>query len=151
MSVAPTTFRMEVWGPPVAQGRGRAVRIGQGVRVVDPEKSRKWKRTAADFMRLEMRRAGLPPFACPLELTVRGWWPCPVDRHLKRKPRAARRRAKIPDADNLAKAVQDAGNGVIWIDDALIVRLIVEKYEAAQNEKARVELEVRPIPEDLEP
>lgn len=32
-----------------------------------------------------------------------------------------------PDLDNLAKAVLDAGNGVIWRDDSLVTTLVIRK------------------------
>lgn len=32
-----------------------------------------------------------------------------------------------PDLDNLAKGILDCGNGVLWIDDAQLVRLSLEK------------------------
>lgn len=46
---------------------------------------------------------------------------------------------RFGDADNLAKAVLDACTGVIWKDDAQIVRAVLTKQQAAA---ARLELEV---------
>ena len=48
------------------------------------------------------------------------------------------------DADNHAKAILDGLNGICFVDDAQIVRLVVEKYKDAANPRAEIELsEVR--------
>ena len=38
------------------------------------------------------------------------------------------RPTKKPDADNLIKALMDAGNGVIWEDDKSVVEVILRKW-----------------------
>jgi Holliday junction resolvase RusA-like endonuclease len=46
-----------------------------------------------------------------------------------------------PDADNVAKVVADACNGVVWVDDAQVVELSVSKrYSSTPG----VMVEVRP-------
>ena len=46
-----------------------------------------------------------------------------------RQPKRNRKRLPIgrPDLDNLAKAVLDAGNGVIWSDDSQVTEMVVSK------------------------
>lgn len=44
------------------------------------------------------------------------------------------------DVDNLAGAVMDALNGVLWRDDSQIVRLVAEKHLAAKGEFVGVEV-----------
>ena len=44
------------------------------------------------------------------------------------------------DPDNLAKGPLDAGNGVVWHDDAQVAALRIEKVVGAQGEPARVEM-----------
>lgn len=56
-----------------------------------------------------------------------------------RKFKAASRR--FGDADNLAKAILDACNGILWQDDSQIVSLSTEKFQSAEP---RVEVEVVP-------
>lgn len=36
-----------------------------------------------------------------------------------------------PDLDNLAKAVMDSLNGVCWIDDAQVCRIVLSKWIVA--------------------
>ena len=81
------------------------------------------------------------PFEGPLEVRILGYWPSrKPDR--KKVPRPAERKATKPDADNLAKSVLDGLNGIAFLDDAQVVRLVVETWHAAQGDPPRVEVEV---------
>lgn len=44
------------------------------------------------------------------------------------KPKAPRQHIIRPDTSKLLRAVEDALTGIIWKDDAQIVRLIIDKY-----------------------
>lgn len=116
-------------GQPCAQGRGRAVRIGAGVRVIDPAKSRSWKGVAAMFMQQARNAAGVfAPLDGPLDVTVVATW-LTLKSASKRNPPVFK--TTRPDGDNVLKAVLDAGNGILWADDACCVRLTVEKRYGA--------------------
>jgi len=129
-------------GEPIAQGRGRAVRVGPGVRIVDPKRSRAWKAVAHAHMQEAMGDRPIPDG--PLAVTIRAVWP-PSGPPRKREPRPECWRPKSPDADNVAKAVLDAGNGVLWLDDRQVVELRVTKRHAAQGEGPRVEVAVESV------
>jgi Holliday junction resolvase RusA-like endonuclease len=47
-----------------------------------------------------------------------------------------------PDADNLAKAVFDALNGILWADDSQIVNSTVSKFIASGDEQPHVKVVV---------
>lgn len=128
-------------GEPHAQMRHRVRKLGTFVQTYDAPQSRSWKAFASDLMQRAM--AGRAPLEGNVELTIRAFWECPTSKHLKKgvRPRCWRQGRK--DADNIAKAVQDAGNGVLWIDDRQVVRLHVEKIQAAQGEAPRTEIVVR--------
>ena len=80
-----------------------------------------------DSLRLLLRAAFHgKPYEVPLSVTLHFYRP--------RNP-AAR---NYGDIDNLAKAVLDACNGVIWNDDKLIVELHCYKHKGA----GKIELEV---------
>jgi len=128
-------------GDPVAQGRGRAVRTGKGVRVIDPKKSRSWKGAAQVHMLAAMK--GKTPLPGPVSATIKAYWPCRGPR--KRTPRPAYMRPKRPDADNIAKAVLDAAQGILFHDDGQVVDLRVQKWYAAQGDTARVEVTVEEV------
>lgn len=125
----PPRLVVTIPGEPVAQGRGRAVRIGAGMRVIDPAKSRSWKGVAAMFMQQARNAAGVfAPMDGPLDVTVVATWAT-----LKSAPKKNPPVYKVsrPDGDNVLKAVLDAGNGILWADDAMCVRLSVEKRYGA--------------------
>ncbi len=89
------------------------------------------------------RKEFASPLNGPVEVTITGYWPSrKPDR--KKQPRPAERKPTKPDCDNLAKSVLDGLNGVAFVDDAQVVRLVVETWYAAQGDAPRVEVEVRP-------
>ncbi len=49
-----------------------------------------------------------------------------------------------PDVSNVLKSIEDALNGVVWVDDRQIVGLVVSK---AYDDNPRVEVEIREIEE----
>lgn len=150
-------MRLEVTipGPPVAQGRGKVGKWKskdgrEGVTVRDPTKSRNWKATAQGHMQVVAAQAleGVERWdpASPLLLTIKAVFPCPASQYRKTTP-VPRRRAcgSRNDCDNLAKAVMDAGNGVLWLDDGQIAVLHVEKWIGAQGEAPYVKLTVEEL------
>lgn len=144
-----TSVYVVVPGEPVAQGRPRAFRTPKGfIRTYDPEKSRSWKGVAQVHYEAALKTQGLAmpafPAGQPLELRVVAVFTCPKSQHrqvpVPRRPKAGR-----PDPDNIAKAVMDAGNGILFADDSQVARLVVEKFVGAQGEAPRVELVVEAI------
>lgn len=80
-----------------------------------------------DTLRLLLRAAfNRLPFDAPLAVTLHFYRP--------RKTTAQ----NFGDIDNLAKAVLDAANGIIWTDDRLITELYCYKHKGA----GKIEIEV---------
>lgn len=130
-------------GLPHGQGRPRAVRRGAFVGVHERPEDSNWKHYAQAHYREAM--AGRAPYECAVHVSIFAVWPQP------KATRKAERGFRIwrvgkPDADNLAKAVLDAGNGVLWLDDAQVAELIVRRVVGAQGEAPRVMVEVLPLP-----
>lgn len=145
-------LRIVLPGEPVAQGRGKVgkwkSRDGrEGTTVRDPAKSRNWKAFAMERFAQTLEAAGIEwPWALedePVELLVVAYFACPKSQQRKTSPRPERPKLSKPDFDNLAKIVGDAGNGVLWHDDAQIYDGRARKVIAAQGEPARVEILVR--------
>lgn len=132
-------------GEPVPQGRGRAVRMGNSVKVVDPARSRGWKAMAAQ----EMRRQWRGTLNGPVSVVILAVFPCPKADHRKRQKPARRwHTGGNGDLDNIAKAVLDAGNQAgIWADDRQVCQLTARKMIAAQDESPFVQVTVSPPPE----
>ena len=112
-------IEVRVYGFPIAQGRPRAVRVGGGIRVYDPETSRDWKRTVQGQL-----LAVKPPvlLAGPLRVSLYFFLPRP-----KSAPKRVIYVTTRPDVENLAKACLDAMTGLIYVDDRQIVDLHVTK------------------------
>ena len=125
-------------GLPVPKGRPRFTRAGFAY---TPEKTRRYEKLVAGLA--STKRAGLPPFDCPIKVMVTAFMKTP-QMSIKKTADALAGYilpAVKPDIDNLAKAALDACNGIIWRDDALICSLLVKKRYAAEP---RLELRVMP-------
>jgi Holliday junction resolvase RusA-like endonuclease len=135
----PITFSLS--GDPQGKGRARAfVRHGH-VGHYTPEKTRTYEgmiRTAAmDAM------AGLAPVDVPVEITLSAIFAVPASWSEKKRQAAIRgeiKPAKKPDIDNVIKAWTDAMNGVVFRDDALIVK---GSFAKAYGPQALVAVTVR--------
>jgi Holliday junction resolvase RusA-like endonuclease len=70
------------------------------------------------------------PFAGPLCVEIESVHTVPASWSKKRRQEALNGfiyPATKPDIDNIAKAIADGGNGVAWVDDKQIVRLLTIK------------------------
>ena len=135
-------IEFEIPGPPIGKGRPRAFRMGNSVRMHTPEKTASYESMVKLAAHRAMKGAALLAFPVALSLIV--LHPIPKS-WSKRKQEAAlagtERPTTTPDADNAAKAIADACNGIVWVDDAQVVELHVSKrYSATPG----VMVEVRP-------
>ena len=122
-------------GIPVGKGRPRAARRGAGVVMFTPEKTADYEAlvsaTAAAALAGAMRIIGTSqlldgPLAAMLEMQ----FPVPASWSKAKRARALAGiewHTSKPDADNVAKAVLDACNGVVFRDDSQVVTLIATK------------------------
>ena len=111
-------------GRPAAQSRPRVTRNG----VYDTPPTKRWKAHVRTCGVDAANRVGGLPFHGPLRAQLQFYFPPPTS--LRKADQAAmlgRWRVLKPDADNLAKAVLDALNGVVFVDDAQVVDLAVSK------------------------
>lgn len=129
-------------GDPRGKGRPRATTIGGHARMFTDSKTASYE----NLVKLAASQAlgGRTPLDCPLTVivTVRM---TPAASHSAKK-RAAMLAGeiaptKLPDLDNVVKAVLDGCNKVAFRDDALVVSLIARKRYA---EVAGVDVEISP-------
>lgn len=131
--------RVEIPGEPVGQGRPRAAVINGHARIYSPKTSGDWRGRAAVFM----RQACPEPVQGPVRVDVTAVFGLPASKHRKRSPEVNQTPCtKRPDIDNVVKAVLDAGNGILWGDDAQVWKLDITKVYGAQGEAARVLVQV---------
>lgn len=126
-----TTITFTVPGVPVAKARPRATTINGAARLYTPGKTRDYEQQVAQVARGAMCKA--PPIdrAVAVSLDIRLTVPASWSKTRRADALAGRVFATSkPDADNYAKAVLDGCNGVVFLDDAQVVRLAAQKRYA---------------------
>lgn len=125
-----TIIAFEIEGKAEPQGRPRATKMGAGIRLYDPPKSKAYKRVVGLKGRSHMAKNHLEPYTEPLRVTLRFYFKPPKSYSKKRLKAIESKQelhVKKPDSDNLAKAVTDALNTICYKDDSQIVELIIRK------------------------
>lgn len=121
-----------VAGKPQGKGRPRFAVRGGHARAYTPEATREYEARAAGAARVAM--AGEDPFGGAVEVELAVYLPVP-SRFNKAQREAALagviRPTCKPDADNVAKAVLDAAQGIAFEDDAQVSDLIVRRRFSA--------------------
>lgn len=127
---------------PVEQARPRATRMRRGVRFYDLAKVRNYKSELA--LRVRMRYTS-NPLTGPLSVKVKFYrrnQKGVSKRRMQLREEGKIRPTKKPDLSNYLKSFEDALNGTLWTDDALIVHEEIDKY---YSENPRIEVEVDEI------
>jgi len=114
-------------GDPQGKGRPKASSRGGFVRMYTPAATRQYEEKIA--WAATLARGTWPVMCTPMSLRVVAHHPIPVS-WSKRKQQQALAGELVPgkpDLDNVAKAVLDALNGVIYLDDKQVIKLVAEK------------------------
>jgi Holliday junction resolvase RusA-like endonuclease len=129
-------IRVLIPGEPKAYG----VNTTRKGHVYERKGSRNWKATAQQHMMDAVEHR--PHFAegVPVKLDVTAVFPCPKSDHRKRIPVPRRWHTKAPDLSNVLKAVEDAGNAVLWADDRQVTIANVACLIGAQGEAPFIEV-----------
>ena len=119
-------------GAPIGKERPRAARRGAGVVMFTPEKTAGYEALVAATAAATL--AGDAPthqlLDGPLEAVLEMRFPVPASWSKAKRARAlagVEWHTSKPDADNVAKAILDACNGVVFRDDAQVVMLVATK------------------------
>lgn len=134
-----------VYGVAATAGSKRGFYNAKAKRVIvtdDNARSRPWKALVSDAAAQAMN--GRPLFDEPLIVGFEFYIVRPKGHYGKRGLRSTAPAAPIvkPDLLKLARAVEDALTGIVYRDDSLIVREILDKF---YGEPARVEVRVMPL------
>jgi Holliday junction resolvase RusA-like endonuclease len=131
-AVMPITI--SVVGPPQGKGRARTfVKPGGHVGHYTPTATRDYEAMIRAAAQREMGNKA--PWSQPVRFTMRAIFPIPASWSAKKRNAALTGGiwpAKKPDLDNILKAWKDALNGVVYVDDALVVRAEIEKRYGPQ-------------------
>ena len=118
-------------GRPQPQGRPRAVRMGAGVRMYDPPKSKVYKQMVSARVRSYMKINGIQTITEPLAIHLNFYF-TPPKSYSKKRIRAIEAKEELftkkPDIDNLAKSILDSCNNLLFKDDSQIVGLTIGKH-----------------------
>lgn len=111
-------------GNPVPKGRPRFTRQG---RTYTPAKTKTYE---DEVKAIALSAMVGEPLETPVAVYVRAIFPVPASYSKKRTEAClsgSERHTKRPDLDNVVKAITDGMNGVVYVDDAQIVRLVATK------------------------
>ena len=137
-----TLLAISIPGDPVGKGRPRLGIIAGHAHAYTPKGTVEWERSAANMMRAAWRQA---PLDIPVSVTIEAVTARPQRLLRKKDPNCRLWRRAKPDADNVAKACLDAGNGLLYEDDAQVAQLTILRVVAAEGEAPRVEVTVEPF------
>ena len=139
-------IRIVVPGDPVGKGRPRAFQTRGARRTIKmhtPEKTRAYEQAIALAGKLAMQ--GREPLGGPVAMRLDIFMPIPAS-WSKAKREAALLSSVMPiskpDASNVLKAVEDALNGIAYIDDSQIIDVWVRKR---YSDEPRVEVIITPL------
>ena len=129
------TFK--VHGTPVGKGRPRISTRGGFVRSYTPEKTRDWECHVSDVAHGAMLNAGAVPTYDAVHVVIDAYYPVPAS--YSKKKRAACINGEVkpmskPDIDNVVKALLDAMNKVVYVDDKQVVNVQATKHYTDQDE-----------------
>ena len=119
-------FEIEI--TPVAKGRPRYAKRGNFVQTYTPTKTREYEDLIREYAAQAMGSS--EPLETPIWVNLMFAMPIPKStpkKLLEGYLNGSIHHTKKPDVDNLAKAILDAMNNVVYLDDSQIVRLTMSK------------------------
>jgi len=121
----PITF--SVAGNPVPQPRARITTRGKFAHVYTPKKHpiNKYRDEISAAAIVAMGDA--EPASEPVSIVIDAVFARPKSHMTKRGVKPTAPKLPRPDCDNIAKGVLDALALIVWLDDTLVQRLVVEK------------------------
>jgi Holliday junction resolvase RusA-like endonuclease len=120
------TFMVD--GNPVAKGRPRFAKRGKFVQTYTPQKTKDYESLVMDAASAAM--GVTEPLTTPVKILIYIRMPIPASYSKKKHQDCLDqliRPTKKPDWDNVAKAITDALNGIVYVDDCQIVEAHVTK------------------------
>lgn len=125
-----SVIKFEVPGDPVGKQRPRVVRnkFTRGVHTYTPQKTK----TYEALVQMQAQRVyDKEPTSNNVSVAIDAYFKVPKSYSKKRTEMCLlqiERPSKKPDTDNIAKAILDAMNKVVYQDDKQVVSLHIEKY-----------------------
>lgn len=134
-----------IYGEPIPQGRPRFTKTGH---TYDPQRSRNYKQLVRFWVTQHLKKiAGWKPLenALCVDLTffvgIPSSWS--KEKRIKAINGQIRPITRNGDIDNMVKAILDANNGLLWVDDCIITDISARKRYT--GELARVEIKITEV------
>jgi Holliday junction resolvase RusA-like endonuclease len=127
-------IRFVIPGPAVGKGRPRASSIGGGIRLYTPAKTVEYENEIKVLAKTAMLVAGRQaPSSAPISAEV--WVMVAPPKSMSRKKQLMAFEGDIfpttkPDLDNVAKAILDACNHIVYEDDKQVIDLVIRRRYA---------------------
>ena len=132
-------YNFEILGEPVAK---EAVKVSMHGKFVHKYMPKKTRNAMADIRSQIIAQLpnGFRPTAKPLNLTVQA---------RRQRPKSTPKRVKYPitrpDASNYLKLIEDALNGLVWLDDSQVVRIFAGKEYATEKHPPGITLMIEEL------
>jgi len=127
-------------GIPKGQPRPRAFAFNGKARMYDPGTAEGWKSCVAAAVKEQDWNNTIPD---PVRLSVVFLFPRPGRLNKKSSPAERIPHVSKPDADNCLKSVMDCMTQLgMWIDDAQVCGVEVEKWYVSRDEKPGAEIRI---------
>lgn len=139
-------YKIEIPGPPMAQGRPRfSTRSGKPVAYEKAES--KSSKAHIQVIAKSQLPEDFERMTGAIAVRIVAKFACPKSKHRKRTPLQAQWKSNGPDVDNIAKHYMDAlfASGMLADDDRQISSLQVLKVQVAQGEAPSVLIEISPM------
>ena len=128
-------------GLPVSQPRQRHAIIAG--RTVNYTPSNHPVQSFKSLCRLVASQKLPKPLAGPVEVEIAFYFQRPSNKTWKTRPMPLEVKTTKPDLDNLAKAVMDSLNGVAWVDDAQVCKIVLSKWIVAGGEPVQSVIKIK--------
>ena len=137
-----------IYGEPIPQGRPRFTKTGHAY---DPERSRNYKQLVRFWVTQHLKKIDdWKPFENALCVDLTFYMGIPSSWSKKKRIQAIQGQIRptskrLGDLDNIVKAILDANNGLLWVDDRIITDLSARKRYT--GELARVVIKITEVKE----
>ena len=137
-----------IYGEPIPQGRPRFTKTGH---TYDPQRSRNYKQLVRFWVTQHLKKIDdWKPFENALCVDLTFYMGIPSSWSKKKRIQAIQGQIRptskrLGDLDNIVKAILDANNGLLWVDDCIITDLSARKRYT--GELARVVIKITEVKE----
>ncbi len=132
-------YEFEIPGKITGKGRPR-INTNTGI-AYTPTKTRDYEELVQQYFLLKYPR--IKPFNNRVAITIIAFFSIPKTANKKEQEQMVNNTispTKKPDIDNIAKIILDALNGIVFVDDNQVTKILVEK-QFAKEEKVYVKIE----------